>query len=42
MRKLLREKGYPLKYVEVPNGHNWDSWKPLFDDVLLYFYGSMN
>jgi len=39
MRKLLREKGYPLKYVEVPYGHNW---KPLIDDVLLYFYGSMN
>ena len=41
-RRMLREKGYPLKYIEVPCGHNWDNWKPLIDDVLLYFYGSMN
>lgn len=33
---------YPLKYVEVTYGHNRDNWKPLIDDVLLYFYGSMN
>lgn len=41
-RKLLSGKGYPLKYIEVPYGHNWDNWKPLIDDVLLYFYRSMD
>jgi enterochelin esterase-like enzyme len=41
-RNVLRDKGYPLKYVEVQKGHNWDNWKPLIDDVLLYFYESMD
>jgi enterochelin esterase-like enzyme len=41
-RNLLRDKGYPLKYREVPFGHNWDNWKPLIDDVLLYFYAPMD
>ncbi len=37
-RNVLRDKGYPLKYIEVPKGHDWDNWKPLMDDVLRYFY----
>jgi len=37
-RTVLSEKGYDLKYVEVRRGHNWDNWRPLIDDVLLYFY----
>ena len=41
-RTLLKNKGYPLKYVEVSEGHNWDNWKPLIDDVLLYFYEAMD
>ena len=40
-RGVLREKGYPLKYIEVPEGHNWGNWKLLIDDVLLYFFPSM-
>ena len=39
-RTVLREKGYDMKYVEVTQGHNWDNWRPLIDDVLLYFYGT--
>ncbi len=41
-RTVLREKGYPMKYIETREGHNWDNWRPLIDDVLLYFYGSRN
>jgi enterochelin esterase-like enzyme len=41
-RTVLRDKGYPLKYKEVRQGHNWRNWKPLLDDVLLYFYKSDN
>lgn len=41
-RALLKNKGYPLKHVEVSEGHNWDNWKPLIDDVLLYFYKIMD
>ncbi len=39
-RTVLQEKGYDMKYVEVRQGHNWDNWRPLIDDVLVYFYGT--
>jgi enterochelin esterase-like enzyme len=42
LRNVLRDKEYPLKYIEVKKGHNWDNWKPLIDDVLLYFYESID
>ena len=38
-RDILLEKGYPLKYIEVPFAHNWKNWGPLLDDLLLYYYG---
>ena len=38
-RNLLRDKGYDMKYVQTDAGHNWGNWRPLVDDVLLYFYG---
>lgn len=41
-RTILRDKGYPMKYIEVREGHNWDNWRPLIDDVLSYFYGTEN
>jgi len=41
-RDILQEKGYPLKYIEVPFAHNWENWGPLLDDFLLYFYGTGN
>ncbi len=37
-RDILQDKGYRLHYEEVPFGHNWQNWKPLLDDILLYFY----
>ena len=36
---ILRDKGYDMKYVEVSKGHNWENWRPLTDEVLIYFYG---
>jgi enterochelin esterase family protein len=39
-RRLLEEKGYQVEYIEVRQGHDWRNWKPLIDDVLLYFYGT--
>ena len=39
-RNVLRNKGYAMKYVETREGHNWNNWRPLIDDVLLYFYGN--
>ncbi len=38
-RDVLQDKGYDMKYVEVRQGHNWDNWRPLLDDNMLYFYG---
>jgi len=39
-RTILQDKGYEMEYVEVRQGHNWDNWQPLLDDVLMYFYSS--
>lgn len=36
--RVLKNKGYDMHYVEVREGHNWDNWRPLQDDVLRYFY----
>lgn len=36
--RVLKDKGYDMKYVEVREGHNWKNWRPLLDDVLRYFY----
>ena len=38
-RTVLQDKGYDMKYVEVQQDHDWENWRPLIDDVLLYFYG---
>jgi len=39
-RDILQSKGYRMKYVEVSKGHSWENWRPLLDDVLMYFYGT--
>jgi enterochelin esterase-like enzyme len=37
-RTILQDRGYEMEYVEVRQGHNWDNWRPLIDDILTYFY----
>jgi len=37
-RRLLKDKGYEMKFVQKNGGHNWENWKPLIDDTLVYFY----
>ncbi|WP_262693368.1 alpha/beta hydrolase [Kordiimonas aquimaris] len=39
-RTVLKEKGYEMMYKEVPYGHNWRNWKPLLDDILLYYFAT--
>ena len=39
-RSLLEKKGYEVGYVEVDAGHDWENWRPLLDDVLLYFFAA--
>ncbi len=38
MKAILEEKGYPLLYKEVNEGHSWGNWRALIDDMLIYFY----
>ena len=38
LKRTLDTKGYDFKYVEVPQGHDWNNWKPLIDDFLIYFF----
>jgi enterochelin esterase-like enzyme len=33
--------GYDMKFIQKNAGHNWDNWRPLIDDVLLFFYGEL-
>ena len=38
LKRILEEKEYTITYREVAKGHDWSNWKPLLDDILLYFY----
>ncbi|MER3330156.1 MAG: alpha/beta hydrolase-fold protein, partial [Candidatus Kapaibacterium sp.] len=40
LKKILDEKGYNIKYQEVNRGHNWKNWRPLLDDILIYFFST--
>ncbi len=38
-KSALKKKGYELRYkVRVDAAHNWNNWKPLMGDVLLYYF----
>ena len=39
LHRILEDKGYDMEYIEVDEGHNWRNWKPLLDDVALFFFG---
>jgi enterochelin esterase family protein len=38
LQGILIDKGYPLLYVEVNQGHSWGNWRSLIDDPLQYFF----
>jgi enterochelin esterase family protein len=40
LRDIFEAKGYPLKYIEVNDGHAWGNWRGLLDDMLIYLFGS--
>lgn len=40
MKRILEEKGYPLKYAEYPEGHNWVNWRARIPAILQYFWGA--
>ena len=39
-RRILEEKGYELKFVQTDGSHSWENWRPLVDDVFIYFYAT--
>ena len=39
MKVVLDEKGYPLNYTEVNEGHSWGNWRALIKEPLVYFFG---
>jgi enterochelin esterase-like enzyme len=39
-RRVLEDKGYDLTYTTVRQGHDWQNWGPLLDDVLVTFFSS--
>jgi len=39
MKGIMEGKNYPLKYIEINQGHSWGNWESLLDDVLIYLYG---
>ncbi len=38
LQKALEKKGYPIKYREVGGSHDWYNWRPLLDDILVYYF----
>lgn len=40
MKAVFEEKGYPLHYIEVNEGHSWGNWRALLDAPLIVFWGT--
>ena len=40
MKQVFEDKGYPLQYLEVNEGHSWGNWRALIDDPLRFFWGA--
>lgn len=38
MKNVLDDKGYPLNYIEVNEGHSWGNWRALIEEPLVYFF----
>jgi enterochelin esterase family protein len=36
----LQRTHYPVAYYQVLEGHSWDNWRGLFDEMLIYFFGT--
>lgn len=38
MARALEERGCAVKYIEVPESHNWGNWKARIGTILEYFW----
>ena len=41
MRDALVRAGFTVRYIEVPEGHNWKNWSGHLSDILTTFWGGM-
>ncbi len=42
-RSLVRDmetQDYPVEFISVKEGHSWDNWRGLSDEMLIYFFGT--
>ena len=42
MKSVLEDKGYPLQYYEVNQGHSWGNWRGMLRQPLTLFFGAGN
>lgn len=40
MKSVFDQKGYPLTYKEVNEGHSWGNWRALLEEPLVYFFAN--
>ena len=40
MKAVFEGKAYPLRYVEVPEGHSWGNWRAQLAAPLMQFWGT--
>jgi len=39
MAALLSARGAHVRYLEIPEGHNWGNWQAHLDELLSFLYG---
>ena len=37
-RDSLLNKGYDIKWLELPEGHSWGLWRATIDEMLICFF----
>ena len=40
LAKVLEGLGYPIDYQQVREGHTWDQWRGLSDEMLVFLFGT--
>jgi len=39
-KRMLKSTGHQVKFKSTKQGHNWRNWKPMLDNILLYFFST--
>jgi enterochelin esterase-like enzyme len=38
--RILERRGYGIEFHQTREGHTWDQWRGLADEMLTYLYGT--